>query len=111
MRTAIRSDEPSASASGIRIVDDDRDARDRLRPVDERVEHERDERDRRGHDRAPRDPLQPGPLVRAAGTAAPSEVTHQPDDAQPPSTTITIGVSDTAGLRSTSTAASTADAT
>ena len=79
MRTAIRSDAPSASESGTRIVVDDRDAGHRLRPVDERVEHERDERDRGRHHHRPRDPLQPGAFVRAPGAPAPHEVADGTD--------------------------------
>ena len=98
MRTAIRSDAPSASASGTRIVVDDRDAAYGLRPVDQRVEHEHDQRDRRRHDHGPRDPLQPRPFVRAPGATAPHEVAHDTDHRIPVAATITTGVDETSGF-------------
>ena len=98
MRTAIRSDAPSASASGSSIVVRAATPATALRPVDERVEHERDERDRRRHDRGPRDPLQAGPVRARSGPPAPHEVADDADDRARRSPRSRSASSETVGL-------------
>ena len=56
-----------------------RDATHRLGPVHERMEHERNQRDGRGHHHGPRDPLEARSLVRAPRLPTPRHVADEPD--------------------------------